>query len=484
MKNMRIPLQPLMLTALCLAPLAATAQQTPPVAPRIQETPLPPAVELPAPDEALPADVPSRPLTADEAALVALRRQPGVAAAQASVAAAQGRSRQALSGLRPSVSVSGSGTDAASLLSLGSGGGNSSSPTTGFQGTATLRQLLFDWNHTRDLASQTAAQEQAATENVTRVQSDLVLQVKQAFYTYVQNMRLIAVNESNLRNRQEHLAQAKARLRVGVGLPLDVVRAQTAVASAIFGLNVARNNASIARVNLAALMGIDPRTPIQAAESDEPAVAVADVNALVATALKQRPEVRQAAAGLDATQFGLSAAKSSNAPAIAGTAGFYTRSLSLPTRSNYGTFGVVLQWTPFDSGLTAGRVREAQANATVAEAQAESVRLGVVSDVSQAYLNLRTAEQRVVTAESEITNAQESVRLAEGRYRGEVGTFLEVTDAQAALLAARTNRVNAQSAVDQARAALARAIGGPLPVAAPAAPAVAPAAAPAAPAGQ
>ena len=55
------------------------------------------------------------------------------------------------------------------------------------------------------------------------------------------------------------------------------------------------------------------------------------------------------------------------------------------------------------------------------------------------------------------------MRLAEGRYRAGVGTFIDVTDAQAALLTAQTNRVNAQSAVDQARAALAHAIGAPLP---------------------
>ena len=63
---------------------------------------------------------------------------------------------------------------------------------------------------------------------------------------------------------------------------------------------------------------------------------------------------------------------------------------------------------------------------------------------------------------SQVTNALEGVRLATGRYRGGVGTFLEVTDAQAALVLAQTNQVNAETALQSQRAALQRAIGAPL----------------------
>ncbi len=95
-----------------------------------------------------------------------------------------------------------------------------------------------------------------------------------------------------------------------------------------------------------------------------------------------------------------------------------------------------------------------------AQAEAESVRLAVISDVSQAYLNLKTAEQRVTTADSEVANATEAVRLTEGRYQGGLGTFIDVLDAQTALVTASTNRVNAISSVNLARSALVHAVGG------------------------
>jgi outer membrane protein TolC len=104
-------------------------------------------------------------------------------------------------------------------------------------------------------------------------------------------------------------------------------------------------------------------------------------------------------------------------------------------------------------------VKQARASLESSVANLENARLSVLSDVAQAYLNLRTAEQRLVTAISEVANAEESMRLNTGRYRAGLNTILDVLDAENAVLTAETNRVNARSAVDQARAALARAVG-------------------------
>ena len=454
-------------------PLAAPLQQTPPIAPKIEETPLPPKVALP-PPPTVPPDVPNRPLSADEAALIALHHQPTIIEAGAGISAAHGRTLQARSGLLPTVAVTAGYSHVETLATetrgapSGLGGGTVTTggggvTVAGYQAAGTLRQLLFDFNHTRDLVREEVALERVAAANLTRVESDLVLQVKQAFYTSVQDQALVTVNESNVRDQQAHLALAQARLKSGLGLPSDVVRAETVVADAILNLTVARNNASVAQVNLTLFLGIDPRTPIQTAAAGEPAISTNAVDALVRTALTRRPDIREFQENLRATEHAVSAAKTTNAPALTASISASTRGANFPPGNDFLTVSANIVWDPFDGGLTAGRVREARANRVSAQAQLTGTQLAVTSDVSQAYLNLRTAEQRVTTADAEIADAQESVRLAEGRYRAGVGTFIDVTDAQAALLTAQTNRVNAQSAVDQARAALAHAIGAPLP---------------------
>lgn len=452
----------IMVSLVCLAAALASAQQTPPVLPKITETPMPTAVELPAP-ASIPDDVPNRPLTVDEAVQIALRHQSSIKAAQAGVSAAQGRAQSARSGLKPSLSL-GAGHSSVDSTGTVSGTGSSSGGFTsdGYQLNGTLRQLIFDFNHTRDAVRQASAQQRAAVHGLARAQSDLALQVKQSFYTYTQNARLVDAYEANVRNRQGHLDLAKARLESGVGLPSDVVRAETARAEAILGLNLARTSKSVSRVFLAQLMGIDPRTPILAADSEEAPMPADDPEGLVARALRQRPEILQAESVREAAGHGMNAARTGNAPSLGASAGWNGRGSDPSFDSRSLSLGLSITWSAFDSGLTAGRVREAAANMQAAEAQSESIRLAVIADVSQAYLNLKTAEQRVVTTEAQVANAQEAVRLTEGRYRSGLGTFIDVLDAQTALLVADTNRVNAMSAVNLARSALVHAVGDPM----------------------
>ncbi len=535
---------------------AGAAQRTP-VALHTQDTPTPPAIVVPLPPTSTP-DVPLRPITADEAARIALRVQPNITIARDSILGQQGRTEQLRSGLLPQVSLFGSythivtlgteaggtsgpvstgtgtgttgsggttgttgttGTGTTGTTTTGSGGttgtnnsggttpGTGSGGTTGgstgtgttgsgsatgtntgtttttggattvtqlgasntaggegLVGQATVRQLIFDFNHTRDLVRQSQALERAARQNLTRVQSDLVLQVKQAYYVLSQNAQLVSVNESNLANRQAQLDLATARLNSGLGQPQDVVTAQTAKAEAVQSLNVARNLEGIARQNLALYIGIDPRTPLQTADAGEPPFTSDDVNALVAAALAQRPEILQAQEQIRSARYGLSSARTTNAPVVSGNLNLTSRGTDFPPGDDTFSVGASVQFTPLDGGLTRGLVKQARATLDQAQAQLTLAQLSVATDVTQAYLNLRTAEQRVGATVSEVNNAEEGVRIATGRYRAGLGLFLDIINAQAFLLSARTNLVTTQALVEQNRAALNRAIASPVPV--------------------
>lgn len=414
-------------------------QPTPPVVPKTVEVQLPPPVVLPPPDK-LPEGVTTAPLAADEAAAIALYNQPRVTIAGAGIEAARARTMQARSGLRATVGVSaGVSASEVSGAAAGSSGGAPSHYTLG----ATVEQLIYDYHHTRDLVRQSLEQETAATAALTTVQGDLVLSVKLAFYGLLEAQRLVTVAEANVCNQQQHLALAQARLTSGLGLPYDVVRAQTAYTDVVYGLTVSRNAVSQARVFLAQLMGLDPRTPLVPADSVEPPPASEAVPELVNQAQAQRPEVLQAEASIRAAQFAVAAAKTINSPTVVGSLGMTRRGDDFFPGTSVTTLGVGVQWFPFDGGFTKGRVQEAEANLVAARAQLDAVRLQVTADVSQAYLDLQTAQQRAVTAQAGVTNAQEAVRLAEGRYRAGLGVFIDVLDAQTALDVANINLVNA-----------------------------------------
>ena len=368
-----------LLLAACIAACFTTfaKAQTPPIQPNIEEVHLPPPVELSAPGP-IPPDVPNRPLSADEAVAIALNHQPSVTVARAGVLSARGVRTEAAAALLPTASLGASYNNSAVLPTATTTLFYEYATTPGYTTAAVVNQLIFDFNHKRDLVNQSSALVQAASANLTKVQSDLALQVKQAFYTYAQNQRLVSVNEANLQNQQSHLALAQARLDRGLGCPSDVVRAQTAVADAAFTLNLARNTASVSRVSLAELLGIDPRTPIVTSESGEQAVAADDLTALVDRALANRPDIIQARNNEKAARFGVSAARTYSAPSINANASALERGPTFLPNSNSVTYGVSVNWPVFDAGLAKGRVQEARGDLQAAQAQWETTRLAVI----------------------------------------------------------------------------------------------------------
>lgn len=445
------------LTLILIGLAASAGAQTKPIQPNIQETPMPPPVAIPPPSHTV--DDVNHPLSASEAAKIAIRYQKSLAVSAAALLSARGKRQEAFGPLTPQLSATGAITQSEQLRSRSGSSASSVGPSAG--ASATLSQLIFDFNRTRNLARQADALEGVARQNFTSAQSDLVLQVKQAYYTLVQNANLVKVSEANLLNRNSQVALARARVQQGLGQPADLVQAETSLSDAQQSLVQARASKTSSEIALALLMGIDPRTPILTADSREPVAKEDDLTALVAQGLKQRPEMLGADFNVAAARFGYSANRSLDSPALTLSVIVSGKGRNDPTSSETGAAQLGLTWTLLDGGVKAGKIKEAQAALDSALASQTVTRNQVLSDVSQAYLSLKSAEQRKTITAAQVVNAKEGVRIAQGRYEAGLGTFIDVTTAQALLVTAETNDVNADASLDLARASLARAIGQP-----------------------
>lgn len=465
MNLMRHSTLPLFLSAFCLLPSLSLAQ-TVPAQVKTPDVVVPPKVEVPGFGTAM------APLSMEEAVRIALREQPSIEDARGQLDQAGGRVKQTASGLGPTLGVTGSLTRtdrlAGSSSSSGSGSGSGGVVSSGnlfSSGHVALEaaQLLFDFGRTRDQVRQDKALQGAANENLTKVQMDVALDVRQRFADLVQAHHLVAVAESNVANRQSQLALAQANLASGLYPPKDVVDAKTTLASGVASLISARGDEATARILLAQSMGVDPRTPITPTEETTPVSVPADPTSLFTTALASRPELRQAKQTLEAAGFGISAAKKTNALSLSATATIGSSGGNDPFQSQTSAVGLTVGWPFFDSGFTAGAVQQAKGVQRSAQANYKLAQQSAIADVGQAYLNLANAVQRVTVAEVGVANATEGVRLAEGRYRGGVGgTFLDVTTAQAQLFSSQQTLETARGDVVRAKAALDRAIGKPI----------------------
>ena len=72
---------------------------------------------------------------------------------------------------------------------------------------------------------------------------------------------------------------------------------------------------------------------------------------------------------------------------------------------------------------------------------------------------MRAAKAALKASGDALVNAQEQLRLAEGRYETGVGSIIELGDSQVALTSAAQQRVQADYNLSQARAGLLKALG-------------------------
>jgi len=332
--------------------------------------------------------------------------QPQLAIAGAAIRAAAGRTQQAESGLLPSVSLSADYTrlGPASRINVGSVGGTFTAG--GYTANFAGQQLLYNFGHTQAQVAQSRDQQSSASQAFAQTRQDVINQVKQGYYTLLQNQRLVEVQQSNVASQQAHLDLARARFDAGVAPRADVVRAEAAVSQAQFNLVTVQNTAAVSRVTLNAAMGIDVRTPTRVQETKEQLPTLPEPAALVEQALACRPEIRQLCADVSAAQEAVKAARTANRPGFFADANYGLRGATFPPDNASWSYGVSLQWPLVDSGLTRGRVEEAEANLASAQAKLCQGELTVESEVTQAYLSMQAAGQQVITAMAGVASAR------------------------------------------------------------------------------
>jgi len=431
------------------------AAQTKAPPPNAKDVPVPARPTIPAggQDQSLITGT----LTAQDAVRIAVAKQPTLESVRQAVVAAEGRTKQLRSRLLPQFGVGGTYNSSRFV-------GNEPdrlqlNVPNGYGASAVVTQLVFDSNHSSDLVRQSNALKTVALQDLARAKADLALQALEGYYLVGEAHRLVAVNERNVANRESQLQLAKSRFNSGLGGADDVLTAQTARGDAVISLVQARTTEDSARVSLLQTLGLDPQTPVTVGAEGAETVPIEKFDDFVAKSIERRPEVLRAKASIDAARYGARAAKTTTAPTLSSNVSFSSSDPGFPGGGGGYGIGLILSIPIYDGNLTAGFVQQAEAVLKAAQSDLATAQLQVRADVSQAYLAVRSAEQQDEAAKINVENAKESLRIAEGRYKSGVGLFLDIINAQAALLTAETASETSQAEVYRQRAALQRAAG-------------------------
>ena len=247
--------------------------------------------------------------------------------------------------------------------------------------------------------------------------------------------------------------------KAGVGTRIDTTRADVQLARQRQALLVAENQRDVAQLALLRAVGGDFGTPVVLTDEVRPAAPPPPLATALATARRERPELRAYTERLRAADLAIQATEAQRLPRLALTgqaaeSGNYVRDLAW-TRSISAVASVPI----FTGRRIAEQTTAARLEREALALQERDLERQVEQEVRQALLAAASAQSRVALAEQNVRLAQEELEVARDRFQNGVASSIEVDNAQTSLAAARDSRIDALTDEAQARFDLARATG-------------------------
>jgi outer membrane protein TolC len=326
-----------------------------------------------------------------------------------------------------------------------------------------VSQILFDWGQRASRQGAEERRAEAARFRTEETRNDVRLVVSASFFNILRAEQILAVAKERQEAAAEQLRVARARFAADVAPRFDVLRSEAELANAEQDVIDAQNEVSLTQAAFNTALGRDVNAGVtvrHATPVAQPAIPFENARQALNA---NRPQLEALRQELRGSEREIRARRAENKPQV-GLGAAYDRPNPggfAPTAYRY-NLGLIMTFPFFDSGLTRGRVREAEGIRDENRQALEVARQQAELDVRQALLDIDEARKRIATAQTEQTSAREALRVADVRYRAGVGTNVEVTDAQVALARAGQNAANAQFDYETAIARLEFAAGVPI----------------------
>ena len=322
--------------------------------------------------------------------------------------------------------------------------------------------LLYDFG-SRDATLENANQllkAASATQNAT-VQNVLLSAVN-AFYQVHANKAILNASIETERLYQESFKSAEAKYIAGVATPADKLQAQTSFANATLTKIKNEGILKVAYGNLANIMGVPASMRLEIADAKLdaiPEMVDQDIEALIEQARLQRPDLVASEAQLKASLAKIEIAKADSKPTVSVNLSNTRSDDSNAAFSSNSAIGLSVSIPLFAGYKPSYLIRSAEATAELNASQRDQLKLQVSLDVWTAYQNLKTANESIAASNVLVLSAEESSRVALGRYKEGVGNIIDTLNAQSALANAKQQKIQSILNWNIARTTLAQSIG-------------------------
>ncbi len=390
-----------------------------------------------------------------EALTAAYQSNPNLQAQRARLRATDEGVAQALSGWRPEVELSGSGTKTKVRTNAGLG----VSTRTPYSGTLSISQSIYEGGQTVAATSQAESEVEAARARLVSVEQDVLFDAVTAYMNVVRDESILELNINNEQVLSRQLEAAQDRFSVGEVTRTDVAQAESRLAGALADRRLGEGDLEVSRATYRQIIGTMPGTLTRPELSKVP---VADGEQAASLANEKNPDVLAAIHDAAAAQTNVRAVTGELLPSVDVSANASrSRNQAVEDRTNT-TVSVTAELTIplYQTGSVSARVREAKQLAGRARRLIDDARRSAIQDATSAWETLIAAEARIVALDSQVRAAL--IALDGVSQEATVGsrTVLDVLDAEQELLNAQVGLVSAQRDEVVAHFDLVAAVGG------------------------
>lgn len=391
-------------------------------------------------------------LTRQDAIRIALETNSEVVAALAVSEAAKARAVQA--GAIPNLQLDLEYEELPRLIDIGTFGERT-------LGATQAIEFPLKWWWRRRAAQLAAHATQLLVVEVIR--QEISLRVKKAYDRVLFSEERLEFNRENLKVIQGFLTKVQLRREAGDVPALDVIRAEVEVGRSVNRLTQVQSDLDDARATLNTLLGRDLKTPFRLTANLDYQPSSQNLSVLEKLAFRRRPEIRGTAFAFASARSQQGATRASLFPDLS-IGVFRQMIVASPGTESFWRVGFGLE-LPLWGGV-GQRGELAEAKATTAQAAAEQIgaRQQVLLDVERASLRLKYTEEQVQLFEGKIMAAAErAFEVASRSYREGKAIYLDVLEAQRALIEVREEYTTALFHHRATFAQLEWATGGELP---------------------
>jgi len=411
-------------------------------------------------------------LSIEESVQIGLKNSHSLHSSKEKVKNAQSRLSELKTNLLPSLKFSGMYTRLSPvepfILSVpGLGTFNlASNIVNNYSAKLTLQQPLFTGFKLLSGVDVADYNAQAQKQDYSKDEHDLIYNIKNAYWILYKANQLKTVVDENVNQIKAHLEDVNNMFNQGLATKNDVLKVEVQLGDVQIKQIDANNNVRLSIISLDNVMGLPLSTQIEPVEKINSKVETLNtLDTYLDKAYQYRPELIGMDFRIKAGESGVSLAKSGWWPQLFLVGDYLSARPNqriFPTTDTFSeTWDVSLSvsWDLWNWGVTGHQTDQAQTQVEQAKDSYKITKDNITLEVTQTYLNILQAKEKLIVADNTVSQAEENYRVTDEKFKNGLTLNSELLDAEVALLTAKTNFVQSQVDYELAKAQLEKSSG-------------------------